>query len=218
MQKKPKFLTPINAAGYPFIIIALVVTIIAAFAGSQLFFILSLVATLYIVYFFRDPNRVPPCGQSNIIAPADGFVQMIVKAKPPEELGDLPEMTRISIFLNVFDVHVNRVPADGTILETHYREGTFVNASLDKASSDNERQSILMETEGKKQIAFVQIAGLVARRILCDLEKGQKVTGGDRFGIIRFGSRVDVYLPEGTEPIVKVGQRTVGGETSLAKL
>ena len=166
--------------------------------------------------FFRDPDRVTPTKEGLIISPADGVVQSVGPAVPPAELemGD-EERVRISIFMNVFDVHVNRIPADGQIVRQVYTPGKYLNAALDKASEENERHAILMKNASGKEIAFVQIAGLVARRILCWVEDGQTVKAGERFGLIRFGSRVDIYLPKGVSSLVCVGQRAVAGETVL---
>lgn len=212
-------LTPINKEGYPFITLFLIGTLIGWLLVGDVLLWIGLLLTAWCVYFFRDPNRVTPIKEGLVISPADGVVQMIRKADPPPELeyGGKP-MVRISVFMNVFDVHVNRIPIDGQITKLHYRPGAFLNASLDKASEDNERQSMLMETPDGKSVAFVQIAGLVARRILCDLEPGQDVHTGERFGMIRFGSRVDVYVPERTAVLVCEGQRCVAGETILADL
>ena len=181
--------------------------------------VLGLVLTCWCIYFFRDPERVTPTRKGLVISPADGVVQMIEEAVPPSELdmGETP-LTRVSVFMNVFNVHVNRIPTDGKITRLAYRPGKFVNASLDKASIDNERQAVRMVTEDGQEIAFVQIAGLVARRILCSLANDQPVRAGERFGMIRFGSRVDVFLPEGVTPMVCVGQTTIAGETVLADL
>ena len=177
------------------------------------------IMTAWCVYFFRNPDRVTPTLNSLVISPADGVVQNIIDAVPPAELNmGVEEMTRVSIFLNVFNVHVNRIPATGKILDLNYHPGKFFNASLDKASIHNERQSILMETETGHKIAFVQIAGLIAKRIVCNLEKEQEVKSGERFGIIRFGSRMDVYLPKKIAPLVEIGQIAVGGETIIADL
>ena len=175
--------------------------------------------TIWCAYFFRDPVRVTPTRAGLVVSPADGIVETITPAASPEELemGDAP-VTRISIFMNVFDVHVNRIPADGVITKLSYRPGKFVNASLDKASDDNERQSVRLATPGGPEVAFVQIAGLVARRILCDLVLEQNVKAGERFGMIRFGSRVDLFLPDGVAPLVCVGHRMVAGETIVADL
>src|SRR5262249_10436437 len=177
------------------------------------------VVALWWAFFFRDPGRVTPTRGDLVVSPADGLVQMIQPAVPPAELGmaGVP-LARISIFLNVFDVHVNRVPADASVTRLSYRPGQFLNAALDKASELNERESVRLSMAGGRELALVQIAGLVARRIRCDLHEGQSVRSGERFGLIRFGSRVDVYLPAGAAPLVAVGQRMVGGETVLADL
>ncbi|MCP4393905.1 MAG: phosphatidylserine decarboxylase [Alphaproteobacteria bacterium] len=177
------------------------------------------VLTLGCFYFFRNPPRVTPEGDSLIISPADGIVQMIGSVTPPMELelGNKP-LTRISVFMSVFNVHVNRAPAAGRVVKTIYHHGAFMNASLDKASEKNERQSVVVETKDGKTVGFVQIAGLIARRILCNLRFGTKVEAGEVFGLIRFGSRLDVYLPEGVEPKVICGQTAVAGETILADM
>ena len=170
----------------------------------------GLVLTLWCVYFFRDPDRVTPGRPGLVISPADGVVQSIVEAVPPPELdmGETP-LVRIAVFMNVFDVHVNRVPCDGTITRLAYRPGKFFNASLDKASEFNERQGVRLTTGDGLNLAFVQIAGLIARRIKCQISEGQAVRAGERFGLIRFGSRVDVYLPMGVAPPVIPAQRAV---------
>lgn len=209
-------LVPINRAGWPFI------GIFAAAAGG-LFLVaeplgwIGVVLTLWCVYFFRDPERITPSRQGLIISPADGVVQSIGPAAPPPELdmGSAP-LTRVCVFMNVFNVHVNRIPVDGTITRLAYRPGRFLNASLDKASEHNERQSMVIDASEGFQLAVVQIAGLVARRIICTLKEGQAVKAGERLGMIRFGSRVDVYLPDGVWPLVAVGQQSIAGETVLA--
>lgn len=179
----------------------------------------GVVATLWCAYFFRDPQRFTPAREGLVVAPADGIVQAIQPASPPAEigLGDGARM-RISIFMNVFNVHVNRSPIDGEVVGLQHRPGAFLNAALDKASDDNERQSIHMRDQEGRDFIVVQIAGLVARRIRCDLAVGRQLRAGERFGIIRFGSRVDVYLPDGVVPLVAVGQTMIGGETVLADL
>ena len=211
-------IVPIHREGRPFIAIFLVTTLLLWWLWTPLV-VLGLVLTCWCIYFFRDPERVTPTRKGLVISPADGVVQMIEEAVPPSEL-DMVEtpLTRVSVFMNVFNVHVNRIPTDGKITRLTYRPGKFVNASLDKASIDNERQAVRMETEDGQEIAFVQIAGLVARRILCSLANDQSVRAGERFGMIRFGSRVDVFLPEGVTPMVCVGQTTIAGETVLADL
>jgi phosphatidylserine decarboxylase len=207
---------PIHRAGWPFIIIFFLTTVLLFFFFGSLGLV-GAVLTLWCIYFFRDPNRVIPIREGLITSPADGVVQLIDKAEAPVELemGD-KKRWRVCIFMNVFNVHVNRIPISGTLTKLSYRPGKFFNASLDKASEFNERQSISLELSDGRDIAFVQIAGLIARRILCDVKEGMSVKTGERFGMIRFGSRVDVYLPEGIEPLVSVGQISVAGETIIA--
>ena len=209
---------PIHRAGWPFIGAAVVAAVLLFLLWKPLLW-LGLLVAAFCIYFFRDPKRVIPVRTGLVVSPADGLVSAVGSATPPPEL-DMGEglRPRISIFLSVFDVHINRVPADGTISALAYRKGTFVNAALDKASDENERQSVRMTTPDGRDIAFVQIAGLIARRIVCDLVQGQGVRAGERFGLIRFGSRTDVYLPEGVAPLVAPGQRMVGGETVIADL
>ena len=177
------------------------------------------ILTAWCAYFFRDPVRHTPIREGLVISPADGIVQMISKAVPPSEVEmEIEALTRISIFMNVFDVHVNRSPVDGQISGLGYRPGAFLNASLDKASEENERQAVKITMADGMEIVLVQIAGLVARRILCWVESEQPIRVGERFGMIRFGSRVDVYLPDGVSPLVVVGQKAVAGETVLADM
>jgi len=206
----------INKAGWPFILLFGAVAAAAGFAFEPLGYV-GAALTAWCAYFFRDPNRVTPARGELIVSAADGTVQLIDQAPPPEELGMGKDARwRVAVFMNVFDVHVNRIPADGTVAALRYRPGRFVNASLDKLSDGNERQSLRLTTADGRDLALVQIAGLIARRIVCDVVEGQAVKAGERFGMIRFGSRVDVYLPVGVEPLVAVGQRMVGGETVLA--
>ena len=180
---------------------------------------LAAIFLLFSLYFFRDPERVPPARARVLLAPADGKVVAIAPAAPPPELGLGPAPRwRVGIFLSVLDVHVNRIPADGTITRIAYRHGSFVNASLDKASADNERNALAIRLPDGQEIAVVQIAGLIARRILCHVREGDAVHAGARFGIIRFGSRTDLYLPEGVRPLVAEGQTMIGGETVIAEL
>jgi phosphatidylserine decarboxylase len=211
-------LVPIHRAGWPFIAACAAATFLLGLLWPPLAWI-GLAATAWCIYFFRDPPRVTPLGDGLVVSPADGTVLMIADAVPPEglELGE-GALPRISIFLNVFDVHINRIPVDGRVVAQAYRPGTFVNAALDKASEDNERHAVCLETAAGQRLGLVQIAGLVARRIVCQLEDGQNVRTGERYGLIRFGSRVDLYLPGGVAPLVVVGQRAVGGETVLADL
>ena len=209
----------LHPAGWPFVGISAVIWAVLAWLLNAGGFFIGLILTAWVAYFFRDPERVLPNGTGLVISPADGKVCDVREAAPPVELGMGTEpLTRISIFLNLFNVHVNRVPCDGTIVSTHYRPGTFVNASLDKASEDNERMAVRQRLSDGREIAFVQIAGLVAWRIICTLKPEQVVKAGDRFGLIRFGSRADVYLPKGVVPKVLVGQIAVAGETILAEL
>ncbi|MCF4128332.1 phosphatidylserine decarboxylase [Methylobacterium sp. SyP6R] len=216
-----RVLVPIHKEGYPFIAIGIVLTVLA---GTFVQFLgwIFLLLTLWVCYFFRDPERVVPVGDGLIVSPADGRVNLISTVLPPSEL-DLPSvpMLRISVFMNVFDCHVNRVPVTGRIDQVHYTPGLFLNAELDKASEDNERNGLVIETrqDGEPvRIGVVQIAGLVARRIVDWVKPGDDLTVGDRFGLIRFGSRVDVYLPAGTRVLVGLGQKAVAGETVLADL
>jgi phosphatidylserine decarboxylase len=209
-------LVPIHREGWRFIAIFALVTLVLFWIAAPLGW-LGLIATLWCIYFFRDPPRVSPTRAGLILSPGDGVVQMIGRAVPPAELGmGSDALTRISIFLNIFNVHVNRVPADGQITALAYRPGKYLNAALDKASEENERQAVKLRLTDGREIAFVQIAGLVARRIVCELEEGQAVKAGQRFGMIRFGSRCDVYLEESMVPLIAVGQIAVGGETVLA--
>ena len=209
---------PINRAGWPFIAIFCSLTVIVTYF-SESFGWFGVIITTWCVYFFRDPARITPTRDDLIISPADGVVQMIEEASPPEELemGSEP-FNRIAVFMNVFDVHVNRIPTGGKISKLAYRPGKFLNASLDKASEFNERQSVRLTLPNKIDIAFVQIAGLIARRIKCDIKEKQAVITGQRFGLIRFGSRVDLYLPQNIPILVSVGQRSIAGETIIADL
>jgi phosphatidylserine decarboxylase len=210
---------PIHREGWPFIAIAVVINALAFWLLGWWGLVL-LPITLWVFAFFRDPERETPAGPGLIVSPADGKLLPIVQAVPPAELGLGREArTRLSIFMNVFNVHVNRNPANGTVVTLAYKPGKFINASFDKASEHNERMAIRVRMDGPdadKEFAVVQIAGLVARRIKCDLKQGQQVCRGDRFGIIRFGSRLDVYLPAGARVLVSAGQTTVAGETVLA--
>tara|TARA_B100000674_G_C37676964_1_gene839706 strand:+ start:213 stop:821 length:609 start_codon:yes stop_codon:yes gene_type:complete len=179
----------------------------------------GIILTIWCVFFFRDPKRVTPLGAGLVIAPADGVVQAIVDVEPPPELAmGVGPWTRISIFMNVFDVHVNRAPVAGTIKCSTYRPGKFFDASLDKASEHNERHGLLFQTPDGTEIGCVQIAGLIARRILCEVAEGQEVNPGERIGMIRFGSRVDIFVPAKSRILVIEGQRAVAGETVTADL
>jgi phosphatidylserine decarboxylase len=211
---------PIHREGWPFIAFAFVATLLAWLLAPWTGLVL-LPVFLWVIAFFRDPERKTPTGQGLIVSPADGQLLPVVEALPPAELGmgGVP-MTRLSIFMNVFNVHVNRTPCDGFVTALAYRPGKFFNAAFDKASSDNERMSIRLRNAGsggiERDIAVVQIAGLVARRIICETKEGQPLCRGDRFGMIRFGSRLDVYLPAGAVVRVKPGQVVRAGETVLA--
>ena len=215
---KDYILPNIHHEGWRFVGIFAAVTALLAIIWEPLGCV-GLVLTIWCYYFFRDPQRVTPDIKDVVVSPADGIVQMIAKVKAPDELNMGDQMfTRVSVFMSVFNVHVNRAPADGKITNAVYVPGKFLNATLDKASKDNERQLLAMKTKSGKDICFVQIAGLVARRIVCDAQIGQEYKAGERFGMIRFGSRLDVYLPEGVEPQVALGQTMVAGETIIANL
>ena len=213
----------IHPEGRKFALIAGIVTLCFWLLGWEIAGWLMLGITAWVAAFFRDPVRVTPTGSDVIIAPADGLVTQIAEVAPPPEiagadgLGDAP-MLRVSIFMSVFDVHINRTPIAGTLRKIVYIPGKFVNADLDKASEENERQHFVVERADGVRIGFTQIAGLVARRILPFVSMGQDVATGQRIGLIRFGSRVDVYLPPGTTPLVLLGQRTLAGETIVARI
>jgi phosphatidylserine decarboxylase len=209
---------PMNPAGRPFVLAAATLTLVL----RRIYRPLGLVGALltgWTAWFFREPKRVTPTRLGIAVAPADGTVSHVVEAVPPPELelGTAP-MLRVSVFLSVFDVHVQRIPASGEVLRKIYRPGKFLSADLDKASDDNERNTLLLRTLDGHQLVVVQIAGLVARRIVCHIDEGEKVTAGSTYGLIRFGSRVDVYLPLGSRVLLQPGQRTIGGETVLAEL
>src|SRR5580693_5786602 len=212
-----KQLTPIHPVGYPFIGGFALASLILFWLWTPLGW-LGTAATLWCAYFFRDPPRVTPVRDGIVVAPADGRISQIVNAVPPSELGlgERP-LPRISIFMSVFDCHVNRSPVSGRIERIVYRAGKFLSADLDKASEDNERNAFLISAAGVR-IGVVQIAGLVARRIVPFAREGETVAAGQRIGMIRFGSRVDVYLPEGTRPLAAEGQTAIAGETVLADL
>jgi phosphatidylserine decarboxylase len=212
-----KNLAPIHPEGYPFIGGFALVAILLFWFAKPLGWI-GVLATAWCAYFFRDPVRIVPIGEGLVLSPADGRVSQVALASPPPELEMGPEQrVRVSIFMSVFDVHVNRAPIAGEIRRIVYRPGKFINADLDKASVDNERNSLLLRTAAGP-VAVVQIAGLIARRIVCFAREGAQVTAGERIGIIRFGSRVDVYLPGGVKPLVSEGQTTLAGETVIADL
>lgn len=206
---------PVHPEGYKFIAVFAVLTLVLGWLWSPLFYI-GAALTVWCALFFRDPKRVTPVSDDLVISPADGAISYVGKMVPPEELGlGKDPMIRVSVFMNVFNCHINRSPMRGKISRIVYSKGSFLNAELDKASDENERNSIVLETE-KGEIAVVQIAGLVARRIVCWAHKGDELIVGERFGLIRFGSRLDVYLPEKATVLVAVGQTAVAGETVLA--
>jgi phosphatidylserine decarboxylase len=209
-------LAPLHPDGFKFVAVGVVITLLLFLLWAPAGW-LAAVVTLWMVYFFRDPWRVSPSRPGLLISPADGIVVSIGAATPPEELAmGVAAVVRIGIFLNIFDVHVTRAPVGGRVVAMRYTKGRFVNASLDKASEDNERLAVRIAPPEGPDVAFVLVAGLVARRIVCDLYNGQDVASGQRVGIIRFGSRVDIYCPPPYVPMVVVGQRMVGGETVLA--
>ena len=207
---------PIHPAGWPFVAIFAVIGVVLTLIWDMLFFP-SLILTLWCVYFFRNPLRTTPQRDGLVVAPADGRVIGVDELPVPQEL-DLPEgkYVRVAIFMNVFDVHVNRAPMAGVITDKFYFPGAFFNASLDKSALENERLGLVMESDSGQKIGFIQIAGFVARRILCDAIEGDRLSTGQHYGLIRFGSRVDVWLPKPVKTIVLPGQKTLAGETILA--
>jgi len=211
-------IVPVHSDGYKFLAIGAGVCLLLFLVWPPAAWVAVLI-TAWIAYFFRDPPRVTPLRDGLIIAPGDGRISAIEVVRPPAELGfgDEPRL-RISIFLSVFDVHINRAPVPGRVVRSVYVPGTFLNAALDKASEENERRCLVISTSDNQEVAVVQIAGLVARRIVTFIREGDTVGVGERYGLIRFGSRVDTYLPPGHGALVAVGQRAVGGETILADL
>jgi len=216
-----KVITPkVHPEGIKFILafafVTVILSMISSFLGS-----ISLILTIWCIYFLRDPVRFTPAGDNLVISPADGLITEISKNQnPPKDLDlDTKEKwQKISIFLNVFNVHVNRVPVSGQVTDIEYKEGKFLNANLKEASTENEQNAAVVKTKNGQEVIFVQIAGLIARRIVSDLKEDQEVKAGDRYGIIRFGSRADIYLPEKTKIKVLEGQTMIGGETVLAEL
>ena len=209
---------PPHPAGRPFILGGILAAMVGVVLGLWLTW-LSLAFILFCLFFFRDPERVPPPRRDVVVAPADGRVLSVGLAVPPAELGLGGQARwRVCIFLSVLNVHVNRAPADGTVTRIAYRHGAFLSASLDKASTDNERNALALRIPDGREMAVVQIAGLIARRIVCNVREGDSLRTGERFGIIRFGSRTDLYLPDGVRPVVVVGQTMIGGETVIAGL
>ncbi len=212
------FIKPMHREGIRFVAILAAVTVLGFWLWAPLGW-LGLGLTIWCYYFFRDPKRATPTREGLIVSPADGVVSLIEPAVPPAGLGmeDRP-LTRVSVFMSVFNCHVNRAPVAGEVAAIAYRPGKFLNASLDKASQDNERNALAIRMADGRKLAVVQIAGLVARRIVCFVKEGQGLQTGERFGLIRFGSRLDVYLPEGVAPLVCLGQTMVAGETVIADL
>ena len=211
-----RVLAPLHPDGFKFVLAAVLATVLLFLLWAPAGWAVAVV-TLWMVYFFRDPWRVTPAREGLLVSPADGIITSVTPARPPPELemGDA-EVARIGIFLNIFDVHVTRAPVGGRVVALRYTKGRFVNASHEEASLNNERMAIRVAPPEGPEIAYVQIAGLVARRIVCDLREGQRIATGQRMGIIRFGSRVDVYCPPPYVTMVVAGQRMVGGETVLA--
>jgi len=212
------FLKPMHREGIRFVAVLAVVTVLGFWLWAPLGW-LGLGLTIWCYYFFRDPKRVTPTREGLIVSPADGVVSLIEPAVPPAGLGmEERPLTRVSVFMSVFNCHVNRIPVAGEVTAISYRPGKFLNASLDKASEENERNALAIRMADGRKLAVVQIAGLVARRIVCFVKQGQVLQTGERFGLIRFGSRLDVYLPEGVAPLVCLGQTMVAGETVIADL
>ena len=217
LENLKDFLPPINSAGYPFIVLFAVVAFILSLISDFLGWI-GFILTLWCVYFFRDPERVTPKKTNVLISPADGKIVFSGLSKSPENLSDSKQLdlNKVSIFMNVFDVHINRIPISGKVIWLKYVPGTFLNASLDKSSENNERMIVKVEAAKGVFIYVVQIAGLIARRIKCDLTENESVTMGQRYGLIRFGSRVDVYFPKNFNILVNEGQTSISGETIIA--
>lgn len=209
---------PMHPAGRPFVLGAAVGALLLRRLWRPAG-VLGAIATAFCAWFFREPRRTTPSRQDVAVAPADGTVSEITTAIPPAELelGARP-LTRVSTFLSVFDVHVQRAPVNGTVVRSAYRPGAFLSADLDKASEDNERNSLLLRRDDGTEVVSVQIAGLVARRIICSVQQDDRLSAGATYGLIRFGSRVDLYLPPGSRVLIEPGQRTIGGETVIAEL
>jgi phosphatidylserine decarboxylase len=211
-------LSPPHPAARPFLVIGAILVLAGLIFASWIAWI-GVVFILFCLYFFRDPERFPPPRPGALLAPADGHIVSIVLAAPPPELGlGIMPRWRVATFLSVLDVHVNRMPAAGTVTRIAYRHGKFLSANLDKSAEENERNALAIRLPDGREIAVVQIAGLIARRILCDVKEGDHVQAGARFGIIRFGSRTDIYLPVGVLPLVSEGQTMIGGESVIADL
>ncbi len=208
-------LVPVHRDGYKFVLLFLAGSLVLGWIWDPLFWI-GLLLTGWCAYFFRDPERVTPLDDDLVVSPADGKISAVTKVNPPSELDLGGEMLRISVFMNVFNCHINRAPVSGTVTQAVHKSGSFVNADLDKASEDNERSSLVIDSS-HGSVGVVQIAGLVARRIVCWKALHDSVETGERFGLIRFGSRVDIYLPANATPRVSVGQTAIAGETVIAE-
>jgi len=218
MNMLDTFVKPMHREGYRFVAIFAALALVLFWIWDPLGWI-CVGLTIWCYYFFRDPKRAVPQARGLIVSPADGIVSLIERAVPPPELGvGTAPLLRVSVFMSVFNCHVNRAPIAGKLVKMSYRAGKFFNASLDKASVDNERNSLVFEIEGGRHLVVVQIAGLIARRIVPFVQEGQSMRTGERFGLIRFGSRLDVYLPDGIEPLVAIGQSMIAGETVIAEL
>ena len=218
MRMRDTFIFPMHPEGNKFVAIFAAITVVLFLIWNVLGWI-GVGLTVWCYYFFRDPKRSVPLGDMLVLSPADGIVSLIEPAVPPLELGlGHQALTRVSVFMSVFNCHVNRMPVGGQITAIAYRPGKFFNASMDKASTDNERNGLAIQLPDGRQVGVVQIAGLVARRIVCFAKPGQSLRAGDRFGLIRFGSRLDVYLPVGVAPMVSLGQTMIAGETVIADL
>ncbi|QFQ89386.1 phosphatidylserine decarboxylase [Paracoccus kondratievae] len=218
MRMRDTVIKPMHREGIRFVATFAVATLMLFLLWRPLGWV-GVGLTIWCYYFFRDPERVPPVRPGLVVSPADGIVSLIEPAVPPPELGmAATPLTRVSVFMSVFNCHVNRTPAEGEVLTVAYRPGRFFNASLDKASADNERNSLRLRLTDGRELAVVQIAGLVARRIVCFVKPGDRLQRGERFGLIRFGSRLDVYLPPGVVPLVQIGQTMIAGETVIARL
>jgi phosphatidylserine decarboxylase len=206
----------LHKEGYRFVVIAAIITFILLLI-SDFLGILSLILSIWVYYFFRDPERYPINDDNYLVSPADGVVSQISEVDGPKEMGlENKKYTRVSIFMNVFDCHVNRTPASGKIVKIYYKSGKYINASLDKASEENERNYLKVESKDGNELILVQIAGLIARRIVCEVKENEEIKQGDRFGMIRFGSRVDLYF-ENYQLMIRQNQKTIGGETIIAK-
>jgi len=206
----------LHKEGYRYVVIAAIITFILLLISNFLG-ILSLILSIWVYYFFRDPERYPINNDNYLVSPADGVVSQISEVDGPKEIGlENKKYTRVSIFMNVFDCHVNRTPASGKIVKIYYKPGKYINASLDKASEENERNYLKVESKDGNELILVQIAGLIARRIVCEVKENEEIKQGDRFGMIRFGSRVDLYF-ENYQLMIRQNQKTIGGETIIAK-